>query len=124
MPKARFTPDEKAKAVMRHLQDGIAISTICGELSIHPNLFYIWQKQLFSGAASVFENKGKSGQRQHEKQVAELEKRLKDKDGVIAELLEEYTALLCWPSTGRRPAKSKCTLTTATRCAFTARQAM
>ena len=47
MPKVRFTPDEKAKAVMRHFQDGIAISTICGELSIHPNLFYIWQKQLF-----------------------------------------------------------------------------
>ena len=93
MPKVRFTPDEKAKAVMRHLQDGIAISTICGELSIHPNLFYIWQKQLFAGAAPVFENKGKAEQRQHEKKVAELEKRLRDKDSVIAELLEEYTAL-------------------------------
>ena len=93
MPKVRFTPDEKAKAVMRHLQDGIAISTICSELSIHPNLLYIWQNQLFAGPASVFECKGKAEQRQHEKKVAELEKRLRDKDSVIAELLEEYTAL-------------------------------
>ena len=51
------------------------------------------RSSLFSGAASVFENKGKSEQRQHEKKVAELEKRLRDKDSVIAELLEEYTAL-------------------------------
>lgn len=93
MPKLRFTPDEKARAVMRHLQDGVAISTICSDLSIHPNLFYIWQKQLFAGAASVFENKGKTEQRRHEKQIAALEKRIKDKDSVIAELLEEYTAL-------------------------------
>ena len=93
MPKVRFTPAEKAKAVMRHLQDGVAISTICSEMSIHPNLFYIWLKQFFAGAASVFENKGKSELRQHEKKIAALEKRLKDKDSVIAELLEEYTAL-------------------------------
>lgn len=95
MPKVRFTPEEKAKAVMRHLQDGIEISTICSDLSIHPNLFYIWQKQLFAGAASVFENKnkGKTEQSLLKKQVVELENRIKAKDSVIAELLEEFTAL-------------------------------
>ena len=92
MPKVRFTSEEKAKAVMRHLQDGVKISEICSELSIHPNLFYIWQKQLFAGAASVFDGRDKTEQRRHERKIAELEKRLKDKDSVIAELLEEYTA--------------------------------
>ncbi len=93
MPKIRFTAEEKAKAILRHFQDGIPISTICAELSIHPNVFYSWQKQFFSEAHLAFDHTGKTVQRQHERKVAELEKRLKDKDTVIAELLEEYTTL-------------------------------
>jgi len=50
MPKIRFTDDEKAKAVLRHFQDNVPISIICLELSLHPNVFYTWQKQLFSKA--------------------------------------------------------------------------
>lgn len=93
MPKIRFTAEEKAKAILRHFQDGIPISTICAELSIHPNVFYSWQKQFFSEAHLAFDHTGKTVQRQHERKVAELERRLKDKDTVIAELLEEYTTL-------------------------------
>ena len=54
MPKIRFTADEKAKAVLRHFQDDVPISTICAELSIHPNVFYAWQKQLFSSARKAY----------------------------------------------------------------------
>ena len=93
MPKIRFTAEEKAKAILRHFQDNVPISTICTELSIHPNVFHAWQKQLFSEAHLAFEHTGKTLQRQHERKVAELERRLRDKDSVIAELLEEYTAL-------------------------------
>ena len=39
------------------------------------------------------EHTDKTLQRQHERKVAELERRLKDKDNVIAKLLEEYTTL-------------------------------
>jgi len=55
MPKIRFTPEEMAKALLRHFQDDIPISTICAELSIRPNIFYAWQRQFFSETHLVFE---------------------------------------------------------------------
>ena len=93
MPKIRFTAEQKAKAVTRHLQDGVAISAICNELSIHPNLFYSWQKQLFSEAAYIFTSKAKSQENKQKREIAELKMRISEKDSVIAELLQEYTAL-------------------------------
>jgi len=93
MPKIRFSSKEKAKAVTRHLQDQVPISTICSEMDIHPNIFYRWQKQFLAEAHSVFEGKRDTAQKLLERKIALLEQRLKAKDSVIAELLEEYTVL-------------------------------
>jgi transposase len=93
MPRIRFSAKEKAKAVTRHLQDQVPISTICSDMDIHPNIFYRWQKQFLSEAHSVFEGKRDADRKALERQIALLEQRLKAKDSVIADLLEEYTAL-------------------------------
>lgn len=93
MPKVRFSAKEKANAVIRHLQDGVPISTICSDLSVHPNVFYSWQKLFFSDVHSVFEGKRDAERRELERKIINFEQRLKAKDSVIAELLEEYTTL-------------------------------
>ncbi len=93
MPQIRHTPEIKASAVIRNLQDNVAVSVICSELSIHPNVFYNWRKQFLDSAAQVFTRSDKTESTRVQRQVFELEQRIQKKDMVIAELLEEYTLL-------------------------------
>ena len=93
MPRIRFSAKEKAKAITRHLQDQVPISTICSDLDIHPNIFYRWQQLFLSEAHSVFEGKIDAERKLLESKIFSLEQRLRAKDSVIADLLEEYTTL-------------------------------
>jgi transposase-like protein len=114
MPKIRHAPDVKARAVIRNLQDNVEVSTICGELSIHPTVFYQWRKQFLDSAAMVFKKSDTAETRKTQRQIADFERRIQKKDMVIAELLEEYTALkkrmgrVRWLLGGIRPAGQGC----------------
>ncbi len=89
-----FTPEQKAKAVIRHLQDGVPASQICEELSIHPNQFYDWKKQALESLSDAFARKAapQAEKRQHQ-QMERLQAKLSQKDEVIAELLTEHIKL-------------------------------
>ncbi len=67
-PRRHFTAEQKVAAVKRHLIEGEAVSAICNELNLHPNQFYEWQKQLFSGAQQAFSNDNKKKIKKLEKQ--------------------------------------------------------
>ena len=90
-----YTPDQKVAHLRRHLLEKVAVSDICEELSIHPTLFYNWQKQFFENGAAAFERKG--GKHDREKAAAEkiaaMEDKLIRKNEVVAELMEEHIAL-------------------------------
>jgi len=96
--RRQFTSEDKAEAVKRHVLGGEAVSAICEDLGIAPNLFYRWQKELFDHAAAACEVKGR-GRRvdakghKLEKRVESLEAKLAHKDNVIAEITQEYVAL-------------------------------
>ena len=49
--RRRFTSEEKAAIVRRHLVDKVPLSDLCDELGLHPTQIYTWQKQLFENAA-------------------------------------------------------------------------
>ncbi len=96
--RRQFTAEDKANAVKRHLVDGEAVSAICEDLGLAPNLFYRWQKELFDHAAAAFEVKGRSPRvdtktRSLEKKVEKLQTKLAHKDSVIAEITEDYVTL-------------------------------
>ena len=57
--RRQFSSEDKAEAVKRHLLGGEAVSAICEDLGIAPNLFYRWQKELFEHGAAAFEVKGR-----------------------------------------------------------------
>ena len=40
--RRRFTPDEKATNLRRHLVDKVAVSDLCDEYQIQPNVFFLW----------------------------------------------------------------------------------
>jgi len=58
MPKrsrGRFSPEEKAAIVRRHLIDKVAVSDLCDEYKIQPAMFYEWQRRLMKNAEKAFE---------------------------------------------------------------------
>ena len=96
--RKRFTSQQKVAIVRRHLVEKVPVSDLCDELGVHPNQYYNWQKQLFENAASAFErrpNKANEKRRQNaaEGKVEQLEKKLQDRNEVVAELLQEHVQL-------------------------------
>ena len=83
----------KTKAVLSHVQDGVPVSQVCENLGIHPNQYYDWQKQAFSGLPHVFSRDTVRQERSHQREVDNLKAKLSQKDEVIAELLTEHIAL-------------------------------
>lgn len=95
MPRDRkhFTPEEKVSILRRHLIEKVPISTLCEEAGIQPSLFYTWQKQFFENGAAAFQPASRAKQDQRQERIAALEAKLRRKDEVLAELMEEHVAL-------------------------------
>ena len=93
--KRHFQPHEKVDVVKRHLLEGTPISKLCDELDISPTLFYQWQRQLFENAHLGFDNgrKSKALEDAKDQKIATLEAKVQRKNEVLAELMEEHTAL-------------------------------
>ena len=92
-PRRRFSDVQKTKAVLSRVQDCFPVSQVCENLGIHPNQYYDWQKQAFSGLPHVFSRDTVRQERSHQREVGNLKAKLSQKDEVIAELLTEHIAL-------------------------------
>ena len=90
--RRKFTPEDKAAILRRHLADKVPVSDLCDEYRIQPSLFYQWQRQLLDNAAVALKpsKTAASRERQLEDQVESLAERLRRKDSVIAEISEEF----------------------------------
>jgi len=99
-PRRRFSPDEKARIVKRHLIGREPISDLCDEFALQPSQIYRWQEQLFQNASAAFERTpGRGASRKDSvdsrrvKQIEDLEARLLRRNEVVAELMEEHVSL-------------------------------
>lgn len=88
-----YTPEEKVSILRRHLIDKVPVSTLCEELQLQPTVFYHWLKQLFENGAAAFLHPRDSSRKHEQERIAALEKKLRTKDEVLAELMEEHVAL-------------------------------
>ena len=96
--RKRYSSEDKAAVVKRHVLGGEAVSAICEDLGIAPNLFYRWQKELFDHADAAFEVKGRGHGTNGvsvklERDIEKLRSKLAHKDSVIAEITEDYVRL-------------------------------
>lgn len=94
--KKRWSPEEIAAILRRVLVDKVEVSAVCEETGSCPSQVYRWQKQLFDGAAAVFNRRNGSAPRELKAARAradELEKRLQRKHEVLSELVEEHVRL-------------------------------
>lgn len=92
--RRHFTSEEKVKALRRHLVEKVPISDLCEELGVQPTQFYRWQQTFFENGPLTFERSGGRSKTSSEAQrIAFLESKIRRKDEVLAELMEEHVAL-------------------------------
>ena len=87
--RRRYSPSEKVEILKRHLVNGEAVSDICDDIGLSPNVFYKWQKMFFEQGSQVFERKPKNRRDRLEKEVSDLKKDITEKESVISELVTE-----------------------------------
>jgi transposase-like protein len=93
MKRNRYTPQEKVAFLRRHFLEGVSVSDLCDELSVHPTMFYRWQKQFFEEGAAAFDTGHNQQLKASEQRIAALERKLQNKNEVLSELLEEHVRL-------------------------------
>jgi transposase len=91
--RKHYTPEEKVAILRRHLLDKEPISKLCDELALQPTVFYRWQKEFFENGASAFEQKKPTNHSAEQERIAYLEKKIRTKDEVLAELMAEHVSL-------------------------------
>jgi len=91
--RRKFSAKEKVSILRRHFLDKVSMSDLCDELGIAPTLFYRWQKQFFENGAVAFERKNGSKAKAEAERIGFLESKLRKKDEVLGELMEEHVAL-------------------------------
>ena len=84
--RRKFSAEQKVRILREHLENQIPVSTICERYHIHPNVFYRWKKQLFESALTSFSGKKKKSS---EAKIQLLENRLRERDKVIFEIVNE-----------------------------------
>jgi len=94
--KRLYSPEEKVAIVRRHLVEGVPVSDLCDELGIKPTQYYTWQKQFFENGSLAFQRRNAKN-RQHsnrdQRKIAALEDTLRQRNEVVAELLQEHVQL-------------------------------
>lgn len=89
--RRRFTPEQKAQIVCRHLANKESVSALAEEFELQPSQIHLWVNLLLAQADKAFERS--SGNTRADKaqaqRIQQLEAKLATKNEVIAELLEE-----------------------------------
>jgi transposase len=92
-PRKNYTPVEKVAILRRHLIDHVPVSDLCDEHQLSPTVFYQWQKQFFENGPAAFERKNAPPEGHFQQTIAALRDKLRRKDEVVSELMEEHIKL-------------------------------
>jgi len=91
--RKRYSPEQKVAILKRYLVDRVAVSEICDEYGLHPNVFYRWLGIFFENGTRAFEKQNASKNNTLERKITLLEEKLTLKNEVLSELMEEHISL-------------------------------
>jgi transposase-like protein len=92
--RKHYSPEEKVLILKKHLIDQVPVSSVCDEYHLQPTVFYRWQKEFFENGAAAFQRQGRRQQGDlQSKRIEALEAKLRRKDEVLSELMEEHVQL-------------------------------
>jgi len=93
--RRHYSAEEKMKLLRLHLIEKQPVSKICEEAGVAPTVFYRWQEQLFLNGQVALEGKKEHRPERSADQarIEKLEKKIRQKDEVLAELMAEHISL-------------------------------
>jgi len=93
--RKHLTAEQKAQILRDYLENQESISSVSQKYGVHPNDIYRWKKQLFEGASSLLVNKnqGKKNIQKENERIKKLEEKLRYKDQIITELVQDNISL-------------------------------
>ncbi len=86
--RRRFTSEQKAQIVRRHLVSKQPVSALAEEFGLQPSQIHTWVNTVLAQADKAFEKSAENGRSEKVKDQR-IEAKLITKNEVIAELLEE-----------------------------------
>ena len=88
--RRRFTAEQKAEVVRRHVSGKEPVSKLAQELGVQPSQIHLWVKQVLEQAEQAFQPGGKRrGDETKDREIDRLREKLAVKNEVISELMEE-----------------------------------
>ncbi len=91
--RKHYTAQEKVSILRRHLVEKVPVSDLGQELKLQPTVFYWWPKEFFENGAAAFQRGFDRESKNDRQRIAALEEKLKNKNEVLLELMEEHVAL-------------------------------
>ncbi len=93
--RRRFTAEQKAQIVRRHLAGKEPVSKLSEEFGLQPSQIHTWVNQVLAQADKAFERPAENGrtEKAKDRRIEQLQAKLATKNEVIAELLEEKVAV-------------------------------
>ena len=89
--RRRFTPEQQAQIVRRHLANKESVSALAEEFGLQPSQIHLWVNTLLAQADKAFQQSSGStrADKAQDQRIQQLEAKLATKNDVIAELLAE-----------------------------------
>lgn len=91
--RKHVSPEQKVIILRELLENQIPLSTLSEKHDIHPNVLHRWKKELFEGAVATFSRKHRKESEKEGREVERLRAKLKQKDELIAELVQDNIEL-------------------------------
>jgi transposase len=91
--RKRFSSKEKMIILRELLENKVQIGELSEKYHIHPNVIYNWKKILFEKGEKLFDDKKEKTNNKSEEKITRLESKLKDRNSLISEILEDNIRL-------------------------------
>ena len=91
--RKHISPQQKVIILREHLENQVPLSDLSERYGVHINLLYCWEKELFEGAGDIFSRKQEKESAADTRLAARLTEKLRAKDKLIDELVQDNIAL-------------------------------